>query len=97
MVVNRSVTKLVAVALAAAAVAAATQTGCQPIGARAAGAATSNQGYPNAVPPILPVARPSELAALESSAEGFSSDPPASGGYSTAEMDAFASQCGPAC
>ena len=97
MVVNRSITKLVAVALAAAAVAAATQTGSQPVGARAAGAATSNQGYPNAVPPILPVARPSELAALESTAEGFSADPPASGGYSTAEMDAFASECGQAC
>jgi hypothetical protein len=97
MVVNRSVTKLVAVALAAAAVAAATQTGSQPVGARAADAPTSSQGNPNAVPPILPVARPSELAALESSAEGFSFDPPASGGYSTAEMDAFASQCGHAC
>ena len=97
MVVNRSVTKLVAVALAAAAVAAATQTGSQPVGARAAGAATSNQGYPNAVPPILAVARPSELTVLESSAEGFSSDPPATGGYSTAEMDAFASECGQAC
>ena len=97
MVVNRSVTKLVAVALAAAAVAAATQTGSQPVGALAAGAANSNQGNPNAVPPILPVAGPSELAALESSAEGFSFDAPASGGYSTAEMDAFASQCGQAC
>lgn len=97
MVVNRSVTKLVAVALAAAAVAAATQTGSQPVSARAADAATSNQGNPNAVPPILPVARPSELAALESSAEGFSFDLPASGGYSNAEMDAFASQCGHAC
>ena len=97
MVVNRSITKLVAVALAAAAVAAATQTGSPPVGAGAARAATSNQGYPNAVPPILPVAGPSELAALESSAEGFSSDPPATGGYSTAEMDAFASQCGSAC
>lgn len=96
MVVNRPVTKLVAVALAAAAVAAATQTGSQPVGAHAAGA-TSNQGYPNAVPPILPVAGPSELRALESSAEGFSFDPPASGAYSTAEMDAFASQCRPAC
>ena len=97
MVVSRSVTKLVAVALAAAAIAAASQTGSQPAGARAAGAVTSNQGYPNAVPPILPVAGPSELAALESPAEGFSSDPPASGGYSTAEMDAYASECGQAC
>jgi hypothetical protein len=97
MVINHSVRKLVAVALAAAAVAAATQTGSQPAGARAAGAAASSQGYPNAVPPILAVARPSELRLLESSAEGFSSDPPATGGYSTAEMDAFASQCGSAC
>jgi hypothetical protein len=97
MVVNRSVTKLVAAALAAAAVAAASQTGSQPVGARAAGAATSQQGYPNAVPPILPVAGSSELRALESTAEGFSADPPASGGYSDAEMNALASQCHPAC
>ena len=61
MVVNRSVRKLVAVALAAAAVAAVTQTGSHPVGARAAGAVASNRGYPNAVPPILAVAGPSEL------------------------------------
>jgi len=97
MAVNRSVTKLVAVALAAAAVAAATQTDSQPVGAQAADAATSSQGNRNAMPPILSVARPSELAALESSAEGFAPDPPASGGYSTAEMSAFAGQCGHAC
>ena len=97
MVVNRSVTKLVVVAAAVAAVAVSTQAGSQPVGARAAGAAATDRGYPNAVPPILPVAGWAELAALESSAEGFSSDPPASGGYSTVEMDAFASECGQAC
>ena len=97
MVVKRSVTKLVVVAAAAAAVAAATQTGSHPVGARAAGAVDSDRGYPNSVPPILSVAGRSELAALESSAEGFASDPPASGAYSTVEMDAFASECGRAC
>ena len=97
MVVNRSVTKLVVVAAAVAAVGVSTQTGSQPVGARAAGATATDRGHSNAVPPILRVAGPSELAALESSAEGFSSDPPASGGYSSVEMDAFASECGQAC
>ena len=45
MVVNRSVTKLVVVAAAVAAVAVATQTGSQPVGARAAGAAATDRGY----------------------------------------------------
>ena len=100
MAVNRSVTKLVVVAAAVAAVTVSTQTGSQPVARAATATATATateRGYPNAVPPILPVAGSSELRALESSAEGFASDPAASGGYSSVEMDAFASQCGRAC
>jgi hypothetical protein len=91
---------LIALVLAAAAVAAATQISPQAVsarpGARAVSATTDNQGNPNAVPPILRPARPSELAIIRRAEaqkrEAFYYEPPADARYSAAEMNAFASE-----
>lgn len=54
-----------------------------------------NGGNPNAQPPILPRATPSELAAIRQAeaqevADELGSDPPATARYSGAEMNAYA-------
>jgi hypothetical protein len=68
MPINPPVKKLIALVLAGAAVAAATGTGAQALsarhGAQPVNATIRNQGNPNAVPPILRPARPSELAEI---------------------------------
>ena len=112
MPVNRRITKFIPLALAAAAVAAPAGIAAQPVGvAPAANGAervgaqtgmgalcgtTSERGYPNAVPPILPPPPCSALVAIkrEEAFEGqeFWYDPPASAGYSNAEMNAYASK-----
>ena len=96
MPIDRRVKKSIALALAVAAIAAATETGTQALGARPVNAITDNRGNPNAVPPILRPARPSELAAIrrgeaqERRASRYRVPPSAR--YSNAEMDAFASE-----
>jgi hypothetical protein len=102
---HRPVKKRIAVALAVTAVAATAQVGTQPVGAHArarpACATTSEQGYPNAVPPILPPPPCSDLAAIRRAEElegrEFFYHLPASARYSPAEMDAYAGECRPAC
>jgi hypothetical protein len=94
MVVNRSVKKLVALALAGAAVAGLAEIGAGAVGAGAASATTSDRGDPHAVPPILRPASPSELAELRSAeawdGQAFYYDPPASARYSGAVFSIFA-------
>jgi hypothetical protein len=105
MPTNRPIKKMIALALAAAAVAVVTETDAQPVGAQArAGLActtTNERGYPDAVPPILPPAPCSELAAIrraeEQEGQEFFYHLPATARYSDAEMDAYASECRPAC
>jgi hypothetical protein len=105
MTTNRPIKKMIALSLAATAVAAATQVGTQPVGAQArarpACTTTSEQGYPDAVPPILPPAPCSDLAAIrraeEQEGQEFFYHVPATARYSSAEMDAYASECRPAC
>ena len=96
MPINRSVKKLIALALAAGAVAVAAQISAQPVAAGASdqpAGIVNNQGNPNAVPPILAPAGSSSLAGLEGWELGqFSLDPPASGSYSNAEMNAYATE-----
>jgi hypothetical protein len=96
MPINRSVKKLTALLLVAAAVAGAAEIGAQPGAAGASGqpaGTTNNQGNPNAVPPILAPVPSSNLVALEARELGqFSLDPPASGRWSNAETNAYASQ-----
>jgi hypothetical protein len=99
MTTNRPIKKMIAFSLAATAAAVATQVGTQPVGAgadaRPAGTTTNNQGNPNAVPPILRPARPSELAAIRraEAKEGqeFYYHLPPTARYSNAEMDVYAS------
>jgi hypothetical protein len=97
MPVNRSPKKLIALVLVGATVAAATEistgaVGAHP-GARAVSATTSSQGNPNAVPPILRTARPSELAEIRQAeaqeAAAFSYHLPPTARYSNAEMNAY--------
>ena len=100
MSINRSGKKLIVVVLASAAVGAATQVGAQAGGAhpgpRTVSANAESRGYPNAVPPILRPARPSELVEIrraqtrERKALFYRLAP--SAGYSIAEMGAFASR-----
>jgi hypothetical protein len=102
---HRPVKKMIAITLAVTAVTTATQIGAQPVGAQArvrpACTTTSEQGYPNAVPPILPLPPCSDLAAIRraEALEGqeFFYHLPATARYSPAEMDAYASECRPAC
>jgi hypothetical protein len=97
---RRPITKVLAVSLAATAVAAASQIGAQPVSAgadaRLVGTTADNQGDPNAVPPILRPARPSELAAIRRAeaqeALQINYDPLATARYSSAEMSAYASE-----
>jgi hypothetical protein len=100
MPINRPVKKLIAIVLAVAAVAAATGTGAQALGARHGArpvtATTRNQGNPNAVPPILRPARPSELAEIRRAEaqerQEFYYRLPPGAQYSDAEMNVFASE-----
>lgn len=100
MLVNRSVKKLVAVVLAGAAVAGVVEVSNGAGGARAVAATTGNQGDPQAVPPILPPARPSELAQIRraeaSERQAFYYHLPAGARYSSAVFDVFAQRgsCG---
>jgi hypothetical protein len=99
MPINRPVKKLTALVLAGAAVTAATQAGAQPGGAQAAArpacTTTNDRGNPNAVPPVLRPARPSELAAIRAAearqGQALYYDPPATARYSDVEMNAHAS------
>ena len=95
MFVNLRIKKVVAVALAAG-VGLAVQISAQPVAARAKGqpaSITNSRGDPNAVPPILPSVSSSQLAALDAwESVEFSDDPPASGRYSLAEMNAYATE-----
>jgi hypothetical protein len=94
MPVNRSVKKLVALMLAGAAVAGAAEISSGVVGVRAAAAASSDQGNPHAVPPILRAASPSELAEIRV-AEAWEGqelyyDPPATARYSSAVLNVYA-------
>ena len=96
MPINRPVRKLTALVLAGAAVAVAAETGTQGLAAQSGArpAITDNQGNPNAVPPILRAARPSEFVEIRA-AEAWDGqelyyDPPASARYSGAVFGAFA-------
>lgn len=99
------VKKLIATTLAVSAVVTAAQIGARPVGAQARVrppcTTTTEQGYPNAVPPILPPLPCSDLAAVSrtEALDGaeFFYHLPASARYSPAEMDAYASECRPAC
>jgi hypothetical protein len=94
MPVNRQIKKLFALVLIAAAVVIASQVGGRSVAAGASGHSAglvSNGGNPNAVPPILAPAGTLELAAVEAGG-AFSVDPPASGHYSGAEMNAYATE-----
>jgi hypothetical protein len=102
---HRPVKRMIALALAATAVAATAQIGTEPVGAQARGrlecTTTSNQGDPNAVPPILPAPPCSDLAAIRRAevqeGEEFFYHLPATARYSTVEMDVYASECRPGC
>jgi hypothetical protein len=63
---NRPVRKLTALVLAGAAVALAAESGTQAVGAQSGArpATVDNRGNPNAMPPILRAARPSERAEI---------------------------------
>jgi hypothetical protein len=101
MLINRSVKKATALALAGAAMAVAAGVAAQPVGAQPGSGqlCTSNtdaRGYPNAVPPILPPPPCSALPAImrHEAFEGqeFWSDPSSNARYSIAEMNAYASE-----
>jgi hypothetical protein len=98
MSINRSAKKLTALALAAAAVAAGTQARAAGSGARPASGTSANRGNPNAVPPILPRARASELAAIRAAeaweGQAFYYEPPSDARYSSAVFDVFDAQGG---
>lgn len=98
---NRSAKKLTALALAGTAIAA----GAAGTPARAAGSGAgpasgsrANRGNPNAVPPILPRARASELAAIRATeaweGQAFYYNPPAGARYSSAVFNVFDAQGG---
>jgi hypothetical protein len=100
MPINRPVKVSIALVLGGAAVVAAAQSGTQALGARAGArpvsAAADNQGNPNAVPPILPPLRPSELAVMRRAEaqqwQALSYRLPAGARYSDAEMGVFAAE-----
>ncbi len=100
MAINRLVKKLIALVLGGAAVAVAAQTSAQALtaqpGARSVIAAATGQGNPNAVPPLLPPLRASELAELRRAEaqkqQALSYRLPANARYSNAEMDVFAAE-----
>jgi hypothetical protein len=88
MPIDRPLKKSVALVLAGAALGLTTPPG--------AAAAADNQANPNATPPILRPARPSELAAIRRAEaqrrEAFYYRLPESARYSLAELNAFASE-----
>ena len=100
MPINRAVKVPIALVLGGAAVVAAAQGGTQAFGAqhgaRPVSAAAANQGNPDAVPPILPPLRPSELAEMRQAEaqqwQALSYRLPAGARYSGAEMNVFAAQ-----
>jgi len=96
----RPIKKMIALALGGAAVAVAAQTTAPAPGAwadtRPVSAAAGNESYPNAVPPILTLLRPAELAQMRRAEaqqqQRFAYRLPASARYSTAEMNVFAAE-----
>ena len=100
MRVNRGVKKMIGLVLGGAAVAVAAQAGTPALGAWAdagpVSAAASDQGNPNAVPPILAPLRPSELAEMRRAEaqqwQSLSYRLPAGARYSMAEMTVFAAE-----
>ena len=101
MSTNRSAKKLTALALAGAAIAAGaagTQARAAGSGARPASGSGANRGNPNAVPPILPRARASELASIRAAeaweGQEFYYHSPADSRYSSAVFDVFDAQGG---
>jgi hypothetical protein len=101
MSTNRSAKKLTVLALAAAAIAAGvagTQARAAGSGARPASGSGANRGNPNAVPPILPRARASELAAIRATeaweGQEFYYHSPPGARYSSAVFAVFDAQGG---
>ena len=100
MPINLRVKVSIALVLGGAAVVVAAQSGTQALGAqpgaRPVSAVAENQGNPNAVPPILPPLRPSELAEVRRAEaqqwQALSYRLPAGARYSNAEMDVFAAE-----
>lgn len=100
MPVIRSVNRLLALVLAGAAVAVATQIGTRPAGARDRAwpvcTTTYEQGYPDAVPPILPPPPCSELPEIRRAeaqeAAAFAYHLPPTARYNNVEMNVFASE-----
>ena len=99
MPTNQSIKKVFALTLVSTAVAAAAQAGAQPAAARDRAlpvcAAGHEPGYPEAVPPILPPIRCSDLSALRRAeaqkSVAFRYQLPADAPWSDAEMNAYAS------
>jgi hypothetical protein len=101
MPINRSVKVSIALVLGGAAVVAAAQSGTQQalgaqLGARLVSAAADNGGNPNAVPPILPRLRPSELAEVRRAEaqqwRALSYRLPAGARYSNVDMAVIAAE-----
>jgi hypothetical protein len=100
MRVNRPVKKMIALVLGGVAVAVASVTGAQALsaqpGARAVTVAAGDQGKSRAVPPMLPLLRPSELAEVRwgeaQQWRALSYRLPAGARYSNAEMNVFAAE-----
>jgi hypothetical protein len=97
MSIYRLTKRWTAVALAGAALVADETIGPQALakgsGGRSASVSAHNQGYPDAVPPILPTESPSELAQLEASErEQFSHSDHSNAPYNDVDMNAFSSE-----
>jgi hypothetical protein len=94
MLTHRPVKKFLALTLAAGALVAATEAGAAVVGGQCGVGTADTQGDPNALPPILRAAQPSELAEIRlaeaQQQSRFHYRPPAGARYSLAEMDAFA-------
>jgi len=96
---NHSIKQVLALTLASTAVAAAAQVGAQPAAARDRAlpvcASGDQPGYPEAVPPILPPIRCSDLPAIRRAearkSAAFRYRLPADAPWSDAEMNAYAS------
>jgi hypothetical protein len=100
MPINRRVKVSIALVLGGAAVVAAAQSGTQALGAQPGAqpvsVAADSGGNPNAVPPILPPLRPSELAEVRRAEaqqwQALSYRLPAGARYSSVEMNFFAAE-----
>jgi hypothetical protein len=100
MCVNRRIKKLMALVLGGAAVVAVAQSGTPTLAAWAdagpVSAAAGGRGNPDAVPPLLPALRPSELAVMRRAEaqqwQALSYRLPAGARYSMAEMNVFAAE-----